>query len=59
MYMSKPGQIVRDAFSTPEHGAPNAPAGELRGLDDDRLAEAIMKINTDPARPGTTAELVK
>jgi len=50
---------MRDAFSTTEHGAPNAPARQLSGLDDDRLAEAIGKINTDPARPWTTAELAK
>jgi AraC-like DNA-binding protein len=37
----------------------NAPAGLLRGLGDDRLAEAIRKIHADPARPWTMAELAK
>jgi AraC-like DNA-binding protein len=38
---------------------PDAPAGLLRGLGDMRLAGAIRKMHSDPARPWTVAQLAK
>lgn len=39
--------------------APDAPAGLLRGLGDERLAEAIRQMHANPARGWTMAQLAK
>jgi len=39
--------------------ATDAPIGLIRGLNDERLAQAIRRIHADPARPWTMAQLAK
>ncbi|MEP9387824.1 AraC family transcriptional regulator [Mesorhizobium sp. KR9-304] len=48
--------IIEALRSTPSK---DAPRGLLRGLADERLAEAMRQIHGDPARPWTVAELAK